>query len=60
MDLPIHIVLLFFVKAVLTYKSDLFTEELLVKPLYSGQLYAHFQFTTKWNSDFSSEDCMYI
>ncbi|CAH1369037.1 hypothetical protein MTP99_010524 [Tenebrio molitor] len=35
---------------VLTSKSDTFTEELLIKPLYSDQLYVHFQFVTKWDT----------
>ncbi|KAJ8920991.1 hypothetical protein NQ315_015787 [Exocentrus adspersus] len=36
--------------------SETFTEELLIKPLYSEQLYAHFQFTTKWDVDPSTEN----
>lgn len=34
---------------------DTFTEELLLKPLFSEQLYAHFQFSTVWNIDPSNE-----
>ena len=34
--------------------NDEFHEELLVKPLASGHVYTHFQFTTKW--DLGEED----
>ncbi|KAJ8943864.1 hypothetical protein NQ314_009634 [Rhamnusium bicolor] len=47
--------LIFYVNSVLTYNSDTFTEELLIKPLYSEQIYAHFQFTTKWDVDPNTE-----
>lgn len=30
---------------------DSFTEELLLKPLYSEHLYAHFHFSTVWNTN---------
>lgn len=39
---------------------DTFTEELLLKPLFSEQLYAHFQFSTVWNIDPSNEQCKYL
>lgn len=29
--------------------EDEFNEELFLKPLPTGHLYAHFQFTTSWN-----------
>ena len=32
-------------------KKDVFHEELLLKPLPTGHVYAHFQFTTVWNVD---------
>lgn len=59
MALTVHIVLLLLFKNVVTYKADSFTEELLLKPLYSDQLYAHFQFTTKWDTELSSEECKF-
>lgn len=37
--------------------SDHFTEELLLKPLYTEQLYAHFHFSTIWNTDYENESC---
>lgn len=33
------------------FSSDIFTEELLLKPLYNDKIYAHFQFRTKWDVD---------
>ena len=32
-------------------ENDKSTEELLIKPLPSGHVYNHFQFTTVWNID---------
>lgn len=52
--------LLCFVSTGLTYNSDRFTEELLIKPLYSEQLYAHFQFSLKWDVDPDKEQCKHI
>lgn len=57
MALTGYIIVLILLKAVLTYRIESFTEELLIKPLYSGQLYTHFQFTTKWDTELSSEEC---
>lgn len=34
-----------------TSNSDSFSEELLLRPLYTDKVYSHFQFTTKWNTD---------
>lgn len=31
--------------------KDVFHEELLLRPLKTGQVYAHFQFTTVWDVD---------
>lgn len=31
--------------------KDVFHEELLLRPLRTGQVYAHFQFTTVWDVD---------
>lgn len=59
MNLPGKIVFLFIINSVLTYETDYFTEELLLKPLYGDQLYAHFQFTTKWDTELSSENCKF-
>lgn len=58
MAVTVHVVLLVLVKTVLTYK-DSFTEELLIKPLYSDQLYSHFQFTTRWDTELYSETCKF-
>ncbi|XP_013389668.1 GPI transamidase component PIG-T [Lingula anatina] len=35
--------------------ADVFNEELLIKPLDSGHVYAHFQFTTKWDIDIQTQ-----
>ncbi|VEN49651.1 unnamed protein product [Callosobruchus maculatus] len=53
--LPVHVLLLFCLVPVRTYKKEEFSEELLIKPLYSEQLYAHFQFTTKWHTDITKD-----
>lgn len=37
--------------------EDQFNEELLLKPLYSDQLYAYFQFSTIWNTESKTETC---
>lgn len=39
--------------------SDEFVEELYIKPLYSEQVLAHFQFSTKWDTDVTSNSCKY-
>lgn len=40
--------------------DDEYHEELVLKPLATGHLYAHFQFTTNWNVDISDKDaCKY-
>ena len=40
--------------------NDHYHEELVLQPLATGHLYAHFQFTTYWNVDISDKDaCMY-
>ena len=36
--------------------TDKFIEELVLKPLYDDQLYAHFQFTTIWDVSSDSDD----
>ncbi|KAG5896881.1 hypothetical protein JTB14_033521 [Gonioctena quinquepunctata] len=46
--------ILFQVNFVITYK-DTFTEELLLKPLYSEQIYGHFQFSIKWDTNLENE-----
>ena len=43
--------LIFAVLCSISAGDDDFTEELLLKPLESGHLYGHFQFTTTWNAD---------
>ncbi len=35
--------------------EDSFQEELFIKPLSSGHVYAHFQFTTTWNVSLKDE-----
>ncbi|XP_015516301.2 GPI transamidase component PIG-T [Neodiprion lecontei] len=35
--------------------DDAFNEELMLKPLPSGHVYAHFQFTTLWRTDIETE-----
>lgn len=40
--------------------SDSFTEELLLKPLYNEQVYAHFHFSTKWDTNVDTEKCKYL
>ena len=41
-------------------ERDAFHEELLLKPLHTGHVYAHFQFTTVWDVDIRDpEHCEY-
>lgn len=44
-----------FLKLVSPLEKDYFTEELLIKPLFSEQLYAHFHFSTSWDIDPNTE-----
>jgi hypothetical protein len=37
--------------------KDYFDEELLLKPLPSGHVYAYFQFTTLWDVEFEATSC---
>jgi Gpi16 subunit, GPI transamidase component. len=37
--------------------KDYFDEELLLKPLPSGHIYAYFQFTTVWDVEFEANSC---
>lgn len=37
--------------------KDEFTEELYIKPLYTEQVLAHFQFSTKWDTNLTSKSC---
>ena len=40
--------------------KDVFHEELLLRPLKTGHVYAHFQFTTIWDVDIrDSKACKY-
>ncbi|KAL3280850.1 hypothetical protein HHI36_004079 [Cryptolaemus montrouzieri] len=51
------ILLLFTFIEICISEEDVFTEELLIKPLNADNVYTHFHFTTKWNvpdSGFSS------
>ncbi|CAH1183567.1 unnamed protein product [Phaedon cochleariae] len=51
----IHILgVLMHIHSVLT-SQDTFSEELLIKPLYSDQVYTHFHFSTKWDVDMDTE-----
>lgn len=40
--------------------SDSFDEELFLKPLPSGHVYAYFQFTTLWETHNSPEICKFL
>jgi phosphatidylinositol glycan class T len=40
-----------------TPSKDFFDEELLLKPLPSGHIYAYFQFTTVWDVEFEATSC---
>ena len=40
--------------------KDYYDEELLLKPLPSGHIYAYFQFTTLWDTDFEANSCKYF
>ena len=54
-------VLLVFIAVELVHCSpkDAFHEELYLKHLPSGHIYAHFQFTTTWNTSLGDENaCM--
>lgn len=42
---------LFQIGYVLTTYTDSFNEELMLKPLYGNQIYAHFHFKTTWDID---------
>lgn len=53
------VVILSCLNCIVTSASDYFTEELLLKPLYSGQIYTHFHFTTIWDIDPDSETCKF-
>lgn len=37
--------------------NDVFNEELMLKPLPSGHVYANFQFTTVWQTDIEQQTC---
>lgn len=37
--------------------NDIFDEELMLKVLPSGHVYAHFQFTTLWQTDIEQQTC---
>ena len=50
-DLVLIIFLIFFICTRIEAVKDTFYEELFVKPLESGHLYNHFQFTTTWGVD---------
>ncbi|KAK9879459.1 hypothetical protein WA026_006530 [Henosepilachna vigintioctopunctata] len=60
MESTMHYALIFFVFILLKLcvtQEDIFTEELLIKPLNTDTVYSHFHFTIKWetpDSDFSS------
>ncbi|KAF7283349.1 hypothetical protein GWI33_000860 [Rhynchophorus ferrugineus] len=49
MKLQLILPLFYLLKDVFSLKNDAFTEELLIKPLFSEQLYVHFQFATTWD-----------
>lgn len=52
----VALIILSIINLVLTSSyQDSFTEELILKPLYSNQLYAHFHFKTKWDVDTRSD-----
>lgn len=55
----IYMCTIFHFSSASSLSTDTFTEELLLKPLFSEQLYAHFQFSTVWNIDPSNEQCKY-
>jgi hypothetical protein len=42
-----------------TPQKDYFDEELLLKPLPSGHVYAYFQFTTLWDIELEATTCKY-
>ena len=48
------------IKIVRSSPKDAFHEELYLKHLTSGHVYAHFQFTTLWNTSLGDENaCMF-
>ena len=49
-------VIIMVVIAVAKAKQDQFHEELFLKPMSSGHVYAYFQFTTVWNVDVKDEE----
>lgn len=48
-----------FVSAAPALGSDSFTEELILKPLYGNQIYAHFHFKTRWDIDVRKDSGKY-
>ena len=38
-------------------QKDTFDEELLLKPLPNGHVYAYFQFTTRWEATNNANNC---
>ena len=42
--------ILSFATNVLGAEENVFKEELLIKPLHSGHVYSHFEFTTTWTN----------
>ncbi|GJQ86521.1 hypothetical protein Trydic_g10421 [Trypoxylus dichotomus] len=45
-----------YLQVLLAQYTDKFTEELVLKPLVDGQIYAHFQFTTIWDVEPKDRD----
>lgn len=60
MKVKLVLVLVYLLEQVFSLKNDAFTEELLVKPLFSEQLYVHFQFATIWDIDVGNKNCKYF
>jgi len=54
------IILCLAIEAVYCLSEDAFHEELYLKHLPSGHIYAHFQFTTTWNTSLGADNaCMF-
>ena len=55
------IILCLAIKIVQCSPEDAFHEELYLKHLSSGHVYAHFQFTTTWNTSLEDENaCKFL
>ena len=54
----VNFCLFFIILCVIEGSKDEFNEEMFIKPLESGHVYTHFQFTTTWDVNiYDKSDC---